>query len=179
MIRRPPRSTLFPYTTLFRSDHHVIDPGQPPLPFGDDFRLEAGIPVPRHGDLHRPGIGDHGLGPVTNTGITVITARRVVLAVAEMVIELTFQGALDHHFRQPAQQPALAGELQPAGAGPGGKLAQQLLIGSRELRSVLVMAGRHVCHWCLLRLGSYTLEITVPEPLVPSRWRVTVWAARY
>src|SRR2546426_10263930 len=25
MIRRPPRSTLFPYTTLFRS--HVIDPG--------------------------------------------------------------------------------------------------------------------------------------------------------
>src|SRR3712207_9014234 len=24
MIRRPPRSTLFPYTTLFRSDHEVI-----------------------------------------------------------------------------------------------------------------------------------------------------------
>src|SRR5690349_22551216 len=23
MIRRPPRSTLFPYTTLFRSHHHV------------------------------------------------------------------------------------------------------------------------------------------------------------
>src|SRR3712207_8990915 len=31
MIRRPPRSTLFPYTTLFRSDLVVIDmimPGQ-------------------------------------------------------------------------------------------------------------------------------------------------------
>src|SRR5260370_30846159 len=27
MIRRPPRSTLFPYTTLFRSDH---DPGRFP-----------------------------------------------------------------------------------------------------------------------------------------------------
>src|SRR2546425_7628730 len=26
MIRRPPRSTLFPYTTLFRSDRHVIQP---------------------------------------------------------------------------------------------------------------------------------------------------------
>src|SRR2546425_7459603 len=25
MIRRPPRSTLFPYTTLFRSDHPVVD----------------------------------------------------------------------------------------------------------------------------------------------------------
>src|SRR2546425_501433 len=28
MIRRPPRSTLFPYTTLFRSDHEA--------PHGDD-----------------------------------------------------------------------------------------------------------------------------------------------
>src|SRR2546427_5870129 len=26
MIRRPPRSTLFPYTTLFRSRRHVIAP---------------------------------------------------------------------------------------------------------------------------------------------------------
>src|SRR5438874_4808311 len=26
MIRRPPRSTLFPYTTLFRSHHPVRDP---------------------------------------------------------------------------------------------------------------------------------------------------------
>src|SRR3712207_6978784 len=40
MIRRPPRSTLFPYTTLFRSrlyDHFVVDTlarfrqGQPPI----------------------------------------------------------------------------------------------------------------------------------------------------
>src|SRR3712207_7053451 len=31
MIRRPPRSTLFPYTTLFRSRHHVgaVEPGVP------------------------------------------------------------------------------------------------------------------------------------------------------
>src|SRR3712207_7265282 len=27
MIRRPPRSTLFPYTTLFRSPHHTPGPG--------------------------------------------------------------------------------------------------------------------------------------------------------
>src|SRR3712207_8049752 len=27
MIRRPPRSTLFPYTTLFRSRHHSVPPG--------------------------------------------------------------------------------------------------------------------------------------------------------
>src|SRR5256886_16680452 len=28
MIRRPPRSTLFPYTTLFRSDQNAIRVGQ-------------------------------------------------------------------------------------------------------------------------------------------------------
>src|SRR3712207_7815735 len=27
MIRRPPRSTLFPYTTLFRSGHHIEGDG--------------------------------------------------------------------------------------------------------------------------------------------------------
>src|SRR3712207_7460888 len=29
MIRRPPRSTLFPYTTLFRSCHHYAGPRRP------------------------------------------------------------------------------------------------------------------------------------------------------
>src|SRR3712207_8648881 len=28
MIRRPPRSTLFPYTTLFRSNPEVLEPAQ-------------------------------------------------------------------------------------------------------------------------------------------------------
>src|SRR2546430_10584244 len=48
MIRRPPRSTLFPYTTLFRSGLRPIDglacrgthgPGGPPVRFG----IRAGI----------------------------------------------------------------------------------------------------------------------------------------
>src|SRR4051794_41219004 len=35
MIRRPPRSTLFPYTTLFRSDRPEVLPGLGgPLPTG-------------------------------------------------------------------------------------------------------------------------------------------------
>src|SRR3712207_7917759 len=33
MIRRPPRSTLFPYTTLFRSDWVLGVPGRPPKPW--------------------------------------------------------------------------------------------------------------------------------------------------
>src|SRR2546425_10308916 len=32
MIRRPPRSTLFPYTTLFRSADLVRKPTEPPMP---------------------------------------------------------------------------------------------------------------------------------------------------
>src|SRR2546425_8021910 len=43
MIRRPPRSTLFPYTTLFRSDR---DRDLPPVGFGeergDDVREQDG-----------------------------------------------------------------------------------------------------------------------------------------
>ena len=62
-----------------------------------------------------------------------------MLAVAEVVI----QRALDHHLRQLAQQAALTGQLQPAGARPLGKLPQQLIIGGREPRSVLAVAGRH------------------------------------
>src|SRR3712207_7949133 len=41
MIRRPPRSTLFPYTTLFRSDHHrrvqVLDHGIDAVFAGDEL----------------------------------------------------------------------------------------------------------------------------------------------
>src|SRR3712207_7733373 len=32
MIRRPPRSTLFPYTTLFRSDREQVGVGEPAHP---------------------------------------------------------------------------------------------------------------------------------------------------
>ena len=49
-----------------------------------------------------------------------------------------------------------------ASASPLGKLRKQFLIGGRQLWAALVMAGRQVCHWCLLRPGSYALGITVP-----------------
>src|SRR2546422_7582950 len=45
MIRRPPRSTLFPYTTLFRS----IVPGRPPDPWDSGREL----PDKRRGSLDR------------------------------------------------------------------------------------------------------------------------------
>src|SRR2546429_5569311 len=44
MIRRPPRSTLFPYTTLFRSHHHP--PAQPP-PLQDRHLGRHALPARR------------------------------------------------------------------------------------------------------------------------------------
>src|SRR2546422_5874950 len=41
MIRRPPRSTLFPYTTLFRSRHHPHRPAAVP-DRGQERRRAAG-----------------------------------------------------------------------------------------------------------------------------------------
>src|SRR3712207_7061646 len=43
MIRRPPRSTLFPYTTLFRS-RRTGCPGHPGVPRADDLADPAGQP---------------------------------------------------------------------------------------------------------------------------------------
>src|SRR3712207_7962750 len=46
MIRRPPRSTLFPYTTLFRSVGRRL-PGRPRLPVGRGGRVLDGDRRPR------------------------------------------------------------------------------------------------------------------------------------
>src|SRR5256885_6547804 len=55
MIRRPPRSTLFPYTTLFRSaparmpDPEVVDPApQLRVDLGDQRRHRLGPGAPEH-----------------------------------------------------------------------------------------------------------------------------------
>src|SRR2546428_7926942 len=56
MIRRPPRSTLFPYTTLFRSGADVLRPHE-------GFRDRDGVPVAQHRALWIPGrpggVADH------------------------------------------------------------------------------------------------------------------------
>src|SRR3712207_8630018 len=59
MIRRPPRSTLFPYTTLFRSDPHSPDLGNAAVQFrpdpvrwrGDHEPLYATARSPRTGSI--------------------------------------------------------------------------------------------------------------------------------
>src|SRR3712207_8301358 len=75
MIRRPPRSTLFPYTTLFRSHRHAPPPRRLLAPARgarrrggeDSFRhgavgglRRAGADLPAH--LHGLGFGGRALG---------------------------------------------------------------------------------------------------------------------
>src|SRR5258706_11454553 len=60
MIRRPPRSTLFPYTTLFRSHHHSVNgAGHMDANFGIGFFLFDRIfrtLATRHRPLNRRGL---------------------------------------------------------------------------------------------------------------------------
>src|SRR2546430_11033947 len=58
MIRRPPRSTLFPYTTLFRSNNaitiaQVIYSTAPPPPFLDFFCFAVPTPTASSRDFLR------------------------------------------------------------------------------------------------------------------------------
>src|SRR3989442_6355611 len=52
MIRRPPRSTLFPYTTLFRSVRDLLSPqlAQAPPAAARDHRRNSGESSPQHSE---------------------------------------------------------------------------------------------------------------------------------
>src|SRR2546430_17480442 len=92
MIRRPPRSTLFPYTTLFRSG------------------------VQRRGDYRRRRIGAHAAG--VGSAITVVAALVILRAGERQAVRavrhddearlLAGQELLDHHLA--AGLTELAGE---------------------------------------------------------------------
>src|SRR6266446_7736027 len=48
MIRRPPRSTLFPYTTLFRSRYAEASPPSPRRGRGQESNSESAAPARKH-----------------------------------------------------------------------------------------------------------------------------------
>src|SRR3712207_7716208 len=58
MIRRPPRSTLFPYTTLFRSEvvQAAVVGDLPVRTAAEEVRDRVG---PARGDVHRPAVRAH------------------------------------------------------------------------------------------------------------------------
>src|SRR2546427_5401828 len=63
MIRRPPRSTLFPYTTLFRSPQPIADDNHRPL-IGDAVFLGHEPAAERRREVkHREVVARHNLAP--------------------------------------------------------------------------------------------------------------------
>jgi hypothetical protein len=111
------------------------------LPLLDDLRLEGAFPVPRDGYLHRPDIGQHGLGPGAVAAVLAVLPRWVVLVVAEVVGHLAFQGRLQQPLGQLPQQPALAGQLQALGLGPVHELVDQPLFHGLPLLRLTRLDG--------------------------------------
>ena len=74
MIRRPPRSTLFPYTTLFRS---TVDPGTSDTDYGGD--IAAGVVI---GGIAAVGAYEVGTGlyRITQMDDVAMPANRLALA---------------------------------------------------------------------------------------------------
>src|SRR2546426_3583420 len=109
MIRRPPRSTLFPYTTLFRSHHAPAIPGRLP-----------GVSALAHADRARDDRGRHappGDGGAVRSCVYANLGHRLVrlLARGDEAFRLgrgrddspaARSGALDHHLRQRNRRPA-------------------------------------------------------------------------
>src|SRR3712207_7378670 len=60
MIRRPPRSTLFPYTTLFRSDVGVGVAQPQPAADVPPLAEQAAAPVDLQDDVHPLRVGEEG-----------------------------------------------------------------------------------------------------------------------
>src|SRR2546426_12472529 len=83
MIRRPPRSTLFPYTTLFRS--HLFDAERRAVRLGGVLLVRAGVrDVDPHDDERWP-VGDAPRGGerrIERTQIVAVTHSLDVPAVA-------------------------------------------------------------------------------------------------
>src|SRR2546421_8987724 len=79
MIRRPPRSTLFPYTTLFRSQQGGRDSDGIHLLLGENRRdghRVRDVVVPRLTLLAPVGLGAHLVGPPQQVEVEAVALQR-------------------------------------------------------------------------------------------------------
>jgi hypothetical protein len=86
------RAAVSPVLT-FRAQwqHNLVNTGQPALSLFHGARIERGAGVPRHVDLYRPDLGQHGLRARRVAGIPPPTAGHVVLFVAEVLAHFRFR----------------------------------------------------------------------------------------
>jgi hypothetical protein len=94
----------------------------------DQLRLERAVSVAGHRNLDRPHLGEHRLAARAIAGVLSVAAGRIMLSVAEVIIELALQRGLQHGLGQSRQQPAFSSQLKTLGTRPIGQLLDQLLI---------------------------------------------------
>src|SRR5438034_5726153 len=119
MIRRPPRSTLFPYTTLFRSARRTLIVAKlNPRAFPEQVDFVTS-PGQGRGGRGRRELGMPGAGPVK-----VITDKGILEAdpaTGEMVLAALYPGVTADHVQAGvgwplARRPRLADVVPPTGA---------------------------------------------------------------
>src|SRR2546427_11508787 len=126
MIRRPPRSTLFPYTTLFRSLHGALEGGE-------RFGIQAAVVVNlAQVEVHNGGLGlelDGALEPVgRGFGSPAVLLREPELDDRGHVLGAVRQQLLELSDRLVVRAENRVGASQlPAGVAVVGRLAQPLL----------------------------------------------------
>src|SRR3712207_8545687 len=77
MIRRPPRSTLFPYTTLFRSSRPRLS--QTPHRTGRSVSRWTKENICREEELHEGDRGRHGRGPRSEEHTSELQSRQYLV----------------------------------------------------------------------------------------------------
>src|SRR2546422_1976265 len=108
MIRRPPRSTLFPYTTLFRSHGiygivlNLEEDNVGAAIFGEQQAIREGDEVRRTGRIAEVPVGEALLGRVINALGQPVDGKGPVKTAATRRIELKAPGIV---VRQPLRQP--------------------------------------------------------------------------
>ena len=114
-----------------------MSPGPSPL----TCRFTRRTPPEPLNYAERRHVGEHRLVPVPVTGVPAVPARRVMLRIPQVSIQLAFQGALEHDLGQPAQQAARPGQRQALGLRPLRQLPGELQLG-RLPAGCLAIGGR-------------------------------------
>src|SRR5258708_26583381 len=100
MIRRPPRSTLFPYTTLFRSLRKNVDNGVHTLEFGHVNRIQE-QPVEL---ISPPARKLYGRGRDRKS--TRLNSSHQIISYAVFCLKKKTRGARRSHSNTPTRDPA-------------------------------------------------------------------------
>ena len=138
------------------TDHQIIEPGQPPLPLLDQLRLEAALAVARHLEGYRTCLRQDGFAALAVPGIAAVTAGRIMLPVAEVIVELPSSADSTTTFVSRDSSPPSPVSRNPSARARSAELPHQLVAGHTRLRLRRIQVHdslpiiNHVSHRCLL-----------------------------